>query len=503
MRTDERRKIHIAYGVFFACVFAVMFLLSLLTPLVADDYNYVFGFANNQRISGLRDIWDSMAWHRKLLNGRVFSHGWLNLVLMFPRWVFAALNGLVAVFFSWTTLGFCRDQGSRHPLWASICVWMLLWICMPGFGQVFFWTAGACNYFWGFAFAWFMIWRAVQLGQNGDHRRLRTGLLLAPAFVAGAWSEHISFTMLMAMFLILVRLWKRVRRFPWANALVLASGCAGYLYLMLAPATKLIQRLQGAGDPAETDNLTRILERIPEKVIHMVPAGIILMTILIIVLWRCHGARFTAVTLSAGGAAAFGLATVMVIVSAGRTDGIYGIISSSLAGFLFPLCSFCIVLCNALRQNTDSERVTTAMILSFSGMCAIVLFLFGEYFPIRGFCAPVSMLVLSTVYLFDAAASTAGRVVKRVMACLIIICFAACFFLGVQDILLVHREAVSREAFFTEAAAGDKIVVVTPYVYHTKYTAQYGNPDLSYDAGWPNGVMADYYDVVRIIVVEA
>ena len=51
-----------------------------------------------------------------------------------------------------------------------------------------------------------------------------------------------------------------------------------------------------------------------------------------------------------------------------------------------------------------------------------------------------------------------------------------------------------------EAAAGDKRVVTRAYEYRTKYTAQYGNPDLYPDAGWPNGVMADYYDVIRIVV---
>ena len=82
------------------------------------------------------------------------------------------------------------------------------------------------------------------------------------------------------------------------------------------------------------------------------------------------------------------------------------------------------------------------------------------------------------------------------------LCFTICFSLGVQDILLVHREAQKRETDFAAAAAGDKRVTVTPYIYHTKYTAQYGNPDLAPDADWPNGDIANYYDVVRIIVVE-
>ena len=84
----------------------------------------------------------------------------------------------------------------------------------------------------------------------------------------------------------------------------------------------------------------------------------------------------------------------------------------------------------------------------------------------------------------------------------ILICswFVICFALGAKDIVEVHHQALAREACFMEAAAGDKRVVTRAYEYRTKYTAQYGNPDLYPDAGWPNGVMADYYDVIRIVV---
>ena len=504
MRADGQRKLHIACGLFFAAVFAVIFVLSLLTPMIADDYNYAFGFANDTRIRSLHDICESMSWHRKLLNGRVFSHGWLSLVLMFPRWVFAALNAAVAVLFSWTTTRFFHEHGSRRPVWAALCVWMLLWICMPGFGQVYFWTAGACNYFWSFTFSWFIIWRADRLGQTETcrERTVRTALLLLPAFAAGAWSEHISFAMLMILFLLLIWEWRKKRRFPLPNALVLASGCAGYLFLMLAPATKLLQRLQWAGDPETEGNLAIIMGRIPGRLLVATLAGGVLLAVIFLILRHRRSTRSAMVVLTSSAAAVCGIATVASAISACRAEGIYGLVFSSVPGFLLLLCVFCAALSVALREEENKDRVIMALILSFSGMCAMALFLFGEYFPIRGFCAPVSLLVLAAVYLADPVEPKREKTVQRTLDGLLVLCFVFCFWMGVQDILLVHHEAVSREDIFEKAAAGDKIVVVSPYVYHTKYTAQYGNPDLSYDAGWPNGIMADYYDVVRIIVIE-
>ena len=133
MQAKKQRKFNIGCAALFAVVFSVMFLFSLWTPLIADDFNYAFGYSTDTRISSLREIWISMAWHRRLLNPRVFAHGWLSLVLMFPRWFFAVLNGMVAVFFSWTTEAFLREQGSRQPAGMTAVVWMLLWICMPAF----------------------------------------------------------------------------------------------------------------------------------------------------------------------------------------------------------------------------------------------------------------------------------------------------------------------------------------------------------------------------------
>lgn len=508
MQLDEQRKLHIECGLFFAIVFAVMFTLSLMTPLIADDFNYTFGYSNGRRISSLRDVWISMIWHRRMLNGRVFSHGWLSIVLMFDRWVFAALNATVAVFFSWTTIGFFRARNSKHPLCAAAAVWMLLWVCMPGFGQVFFWTAGACNYFWSIAFSWFIIWRVLCLEKDSTNALRRTLLLLIPAFVSGAWSEHISFAMLLILFFLLLRSWIHTRQFPLAEVAVLLSGCGGYLFLMLAPASKLFQRLHDAGDPTEEGNLTRILSALPNKLLLMVLVGVILMILATLVLWRLRGACFTGCVISLVIGIFCCMGAIFFSLHDLRADGIYGLISSAQVGFFSLLGAFCISLCVALRSQVEHNQVQLALILAMSGICGFALFLFGEYLPLRGFCAPVTLLALATIGLadsvFEAEISSSSGIPLRMKAALIglTLCFTICFSLGVQDILLVHREAQKRETDFAAAAAGDKRVTVTPYIYHTKYTAQYGNPDLAPDADWPNGDIANYYDVVRIIVVE-
>ena len=502
MRTEKQRKLDTGCAVLFAVLFGVIFLFSLWTPLIADDYNYAFGYSTGTRIRSLRDIWISMAWHRKLLNPRVLAHGWLSLVLMYPRWVFAAINGAVAVFFSWTTEAFFREQGSRRSAGMTAMVWMLLWICMPGFGQVFFWTAGACNYFWGMAFSWFVICRVIHLQRQKENRWRSVLLLLLPTFAAGAWSEHISFAMLVILFLLLVRTWGRTGCFPREEAVLLLSGGTGYLFLMLAPSAKLFQRLHDAGDPTEQGVLTRILASVPSRAIPLAAAGLVLILAILVLVAKKRGRRTSLLLLAASGAVLSGAAFLVSACHAYEYEGIRGAVSSAPAGLSLALMICCAALTSALNRRTDTERILVSLIFAIGGVSGVALFLFGEYFPIRGFCAPVTLMILAAVYLAGPERGKSYHPRRTAVTGLVTVCFFLCLLLGGEDIYRVHLTAIEREAAFAEAAAGDKRVVLTPYPCRTKYSAQYGNQDLYPDAGWPNGVMADYYDVIRIIVIE-
>ena len=503
MQTERQRKLDIGCAALFAVVFSVMFLFSLWTPLIADDYNYAFGYSTGTRITSLREIWISMAWHRKLLNPRVLAHGWLSVVLMYPRWFFAALNGAVAVFFSWTTEEFFREQGNRRQsAGMTAMVWMLLWICMPGFGQVFFWTAGACNYFWSMAFSWFIICRIFHLEQQEENRIRSVLLLLLPTFAAGAWSEHISFAMLMIQFLLFLRNWVRVHRFPRAEAVLLFSGCAGYLFLMLAPSAKLFQRLHDVGDPTEQGVLTSILSAFPNGVIPASLSGLLLVLVILFLIWKKRGWKSSLLSLSAAGAVLSGLAFLVFAARAFEYRRISGMISSAPAGLSLTLLIYCALLTIALKRRADADRIVLSLIFAFGGIAGCALFLFGEYIPIRGFCAPVTLMILAAVYLAAPDWTRTEKKQKTAVLVFVSACFFLCFSLGGADIYHVHQAALEREDAFAEAAAGDKRVVLTRYPCRTKYSAQYGNQDLLPDADWPNGIMADYYDVIRIVVIE-
>ncbi len=495
MKTRQHKSREVPAAILTAAAFLVIFLLSYLTPLIADDYNYTMGYASDSRIRSLSDIWQSMAWHRQLLNGRVFAHGWVSLVLMYPRWVFAVLNGMVAALFTWTTESFFREHGSQSTR-STLCVLLLTWICMPGFGQIFLWTSGACNYFWGITLAWIIIRIIFRYGDQGPGLR-DTLLMLVPAFAAGAWSEHISFAMLMVLFLHAVRRYHATGRIIPGEICLLLSGSAGYLYLMLAPASKLTQRMHDAGDPTEDGNLSRIISAVPGGMVTIVSAAAVFI-ILYLLLRKTMGRRRCHMFFLTGMFFLCMAAAVFSGIWAFRTGGVYGLISSATTGFSLSLSIFFAALTLAIKEKTDAERILLAVNLFFSGMCAFALFLFGEYLPARAFCAPVLLTLLAAVLLSDGLTCLKTR--RRLSILILTASFAVTLMFGVSDIVTVYRASVVRENAFREAAEGNKILTTFPYPCRSKYSAQYGNADLAPDADWPNGIMADYYGVERIIV---
>ena len=118
--TRERRRL---IGCL-ALVFLLTFLFSSLTPLIADDYNYAFSWATNGRVRSIADIAASMETHRAYTNGRVFSHGLVQLFVMLPKAAFNLVNALMLTLLAAVLHGYLRllraGRSRRH---CSRSVW--------------------------------------------------------------------------------------------------------------------------------------------------------------------------------------------------------------------------------------------------------------------------------------------------------------------------------------------------------------------------------------------
>ncbi len=125
-----RGKIPGAAWVGLLLVFLTVMLLSQFTPMVSDDFAYCFSWSDWTRIHSVSQIFPSMAVHRNVTNGRVFVHGIVQLLLMFPRPVYSVLNALNAVLLLYIIhrLLHLQDWKKEFPLLlsAAFYIWCII-----------------------------------------------------------------------------------------------------------------------------------------------------------------------------------------------------------------------------------------------------------------------------------------------------------------------------------------------------------------------------------------
>jgi len=365
---------------------------------------------------------------------------------------------------------------------------------MPVFGQIVLWMDGSCNYFWGAALGWTLIVEVMMLDQH-RHPSIVMLLLVLPAFVVGAWSEHISFAVLMMLFLLILRSWIREKRFPAREAGLLLSGILGYLFLMLAP-PMLPSALKKRAAYAAGEHVSTFLEMLKE---YWWVLLIVLMIGLLLFLWlRRKTIRERLTALSDLALAAVLAAVAFFAVKTVRDEGAFSLFSSTPIGFLSLLACFLFGLRMAFARKVVSAIILDAVTLCLSGFGALLLFLFAMYVPARGFCAPVVFMGISTGLLWCSVKLEKPRLALGLLFAV----FVVFFVVGFSDIWSLHMQAEKREAAIREALKTDGVLVAQPYSVRTKYAALYGLQDLIPGEYWPNDIIRDYYGLSEIVVVD-
>lgn len=260
MKILRSSSIRRAEAAVYLLVFFLILVFSAMTPMLADDYSYCFSWVDDARIRSLGQIVSSMALHRQLTNGRVFTHGLVQFLLMFPRGLFALLNACAAVlllFLFRSYLG--RLSSPRRALLLSAGA-LLLWDVTPVFGQVFLWLDGAVNYGWGLCLLLLFLrpYAALWLRGEAAGPLWRKLLFLFLAFLAGTWSESASPAVFLAALCLLLLSALRDRKADPFLLLALAAELLGILFLLLAPATR--GRASSGFDPSSlASNLQSVL----------------------------------------------------------------------------------------------------------------------------------------------------------------------------------------------------------------------------------------------------
>ncbi len=124
--------------------FLVMLILNNLTPLLADDYVYLYKTKNWFTI--LADEYNQyVTW-----TGRSVVHVIARIFLLLPKGIFNVFNALAYTIITYLVYRLTlQKQGEKYNSFRFITIQVLFWLFIPAFGEVFLWETGSANYLWG------------------------------------------------------------------------------------------------------------------------------------------------------------------------------------------------------------------------------------------------------------------------------------------------------------------------------------------------------------------
>ena len=124
------------------CTYLIMVVLNFLTPLIADDIEYMYKTTDFSTI--LQDEYHQyMTW-----TGRSVVHIIARVFLLMPKMVFNLVNPLIYVLLTILIYKITTKDKTEFHAFKYLMINVVIWLFIPTFGQTILWETGAANYLW-------------------------------------------------------------------------------------------------------------------------------------------------------------------------------------------------------------------------------------------------------------------------------------------------------------------------------------------------------------------
>ena len=220
-------------------IFSLMFLINLLTPFIADDYaNLQHTYFNqpDRKINSFYDAILSTIHYYQTWGGRIIAQMILVGISFLPHYVIAFINTAMYMIATGLIYQILKDQ--NHNLFLYIAIHVLLWVCLPDYGEIMFWMNGAVFYLYMSVPILGMVYlfrrHGIKPVSLSEHP-FRFLLTILCAFVAGCAMEQMSAGLLIVMTLYL--LYYRLQKIPITKDIIIpfAACLCGFILMMLSP----------------------------------------------------------------------------------------------------------------------------------------------------------------------------------------------------------------------------------------------------------------------------
>lgn len=215
--------------------FLAMTVLNTLTPLVSDDYTYSRQFPGGEPITGLGDIFTSLAYNYQYWSGRMLGLGLTFLFCWLPKMLFNLFN---AALFCWVAWGICKLISGRKAVTPPLLLAVVAALVHlnPCFGAVNLWLCGSCVYLAPLACCVGLLvpYRLALDSPVTMNKAAMAGYFLL-AVLAGWGNENTSGAALLAA--VLLCLWLKItqKKLPLWAILGAVGTLLGFIGLMAAP----------------------------------------------------------------------------------------------------------------------------------------------------------------------------------------------------------------------------------------------------------------------------
>lgn len=227
-KLNNRKKIIIILGI----VFTLFLLLNIFTPLLGDDFLYMFH--GEVRIKNILQILENQYGHYFGWGGRSVVHFIAQIFLMFDKSIFNIANSIVFILLI-VLIWIHASINKKLNISTLIFILLLIWYFTPVFGQTTLWLTGSCNYLWGTVLVLlFLLPFRLSLIKQINMKWYQIILFSIFGILAGWTNENTSAAMLFMIGLILIKCFKDKKLKLWHITSFITS-IIGFAFMILAP----------------------------------------------------------------------------------------------------------------------------------------------------------------------------------------------------------------------------------------------------------------------------
>ncbi|MFV0535991.1 MAG: DUF6056 family protein [Dysgonomonas sp.] len=217
--------------------FSVIFILNMLTPLISDDFAYMFVYGEDRLVSSIGDILESQENHYYMWGGRSIVHSIAQVLLILPTYIADLLNSLVYMGYIFLVYYHIKGRG-KSCLSLFILITLAVWFLQPVLGDTVFWLTGAANYLWGTTLI--LLFLLPFRMYKGKKSNIATQILMSVIIficgvIAGWTNENTAAAMLLILILYSAYFYSQKWNMPVWLITGFIGSLAGFFLMIAAP----------------------------------------------------------------------------------------------------------------------------------------------------------------------------------------------------------------------------------------------------------------------------